>query len=171
MKDQFIISRETARAIATLEPSDRWAATCYALHYGLGDVTASDNPLYDSITKSIDRANRITLKATPEDIKEIVSYLNKKCGTQYKATTDGTRKLINARFGDGFKREDFFAVIDQMEGEWKGTKYARYLRPTTLFSPKFESYLNHAKVCEQSGSFETESYYEAALLKTYGGEI
>lgn len=171
MKEQFIISREVARAIAALDPSERWAATYYALHYGFGDVPVSDNPAYDAITRGIDAANKCVMKASSEDIEAILGYLNKKRGSAYKATTPSTRKLINARFGEGFTREDFFAVIDHMVSEWSGTRFDRYIRPQTLFAPKFESYLNNAKVKEQSSSFNTKDYYEAAIARAYGGEI
>ena len=168
MKEQFIMSRGAARAIAALPLSERWGATSYAFHYGLGDVTVSDNRMYDDITREIDRANKITNRASAEDIKEIVAYLNKKCETQYRVTTDKTRKLINARFVEKYKREDFYKVIDCMAAEWKGGKYERFLRPETLFGNKFESYLNHAKLCEERGSFDTDEYFAAAMTKTYG---
>lgn len=171
MKDQVIISREVARAIAALNKSDRWEATAYALHYGFGDVPVSDNPLYDPITRGIDKANKYVMRATAEDIDAIIAHLNEKRGAAYKATTPSTRKLINARYGEGFTKEDFFLVIDHMVSEWSGTRFDRYIRPQTLFAPKFESYLNDAKVKAESGSFDLKAFYEAAHEKVYGGEI
>ena len=38
--------------------------------------------------------------------------------------------------------DDFIAVIDKKTAEWMGTKWEKFLRPETLFGPKFESYLN-----------------------------
>lgn len=44
---------------------------------------------------------------------------------------------------EGFKEEDFYQVIDIKVKEWKNNKdMKQYLRPETLFSNKFESYLN-----------------------------
>ncbi|MEE6725542.1 conserved phage C-terminal domain-containing protein [Pediococcus acidilactici] len=74
--------------------------------------------------------------------KEIISYLNKKAGTKYRASGSKTQRLIKARFNDGFNDEDFKKVIDIKVAEWGGTDMAKYLRPETLFGTKFESYLN-----------------------------
>jgi uncharacterized phage protein (TIGR02220 family) len=74
--------------------------------------------------------------------KEIISYLNEKAGTKYRASGSKTQRLIKARFNDGFNDEDFKKVIDIKVAEWSGTDMAKYLRPETLFGTKFESYLN-----------------------------
>ena len=75
-------------------------------------------------------------------IHEIVDYLNTVCGTSYKASTEKTKSLINARLKEGFTVDDFKTVIDKKSREWLNTDYAKYLRPETLFGTKFESYLN-----------------------------
>lgn len=91
--------------------------------------------------------------ATEEDIEEekelekerytaIVSYLNEKAGTSYKATTAKTKSAINARLAEGFTVDDFRTVIDKKCAEWIGTDMEKYLRPETLFGTKFEGYLN-----------------------------
>lgn len=72
----------------------------------------------------------------------IVSYLNEKAGTSYKATTAKTKSAINARLAEGFTVDDFRTVIDKKCAEWIGTEYEKYLRPETLFGTKFEGYLN-----------------------------
>ncbi|MEF7475242.1 conserved phage C-terminal domain-containing protein [Pediococcus pentosaceus] len=77
-----------------------------------------------------------------ETFKEIISYLNEKAGTKYRASGSKTQRLIKARFNDGFNDEDFKKVIDIKVTEWSGTDMAKYLRPETLFGTKFESYLN-----------------------------
>lgn len=74
--------------------------------------------------------------------KEIIEYLNEKAGKQYRYTTPKTRELIKARWKENFTLEDFKKVIDNKTLEWKNTKWENYLRPVTLFSTKFESYLN-----------------------------
>jgi uncharacterized phage protein (TIGR02220 family)/predicted phage replisome organizer len=85
-------------------------------------------------------------KEKEEDKKiyiSIVSYLNEKAGTKYKATTDKTKKAIHARLSEGFTVEDFKTVIDKKCAEWIGDpKMEKYLRPETLFGTKFEGYLN-----------------------------
>lgn len=80
-----------------------------------------------------------------DDIAEIVDYLNEKAGSKFKASTDSTRKGINARLTEGFTVEDCKRVIDDRVRRWKGTEQEQYLRPSTLFAPsKFEGYLNAA---------------------------
>lgn len=76
------------------------------------------------------------------DIKEIIDYLNIKSNSHYKYSTDKTQSLIKARYNDGFKLEDFKVVIDNKCDEWLGTDFEKFLRPETLFSNKFEGYLN-----------------------------
>ena len=77
-----------------------------------------------------------------EDIKEIIDYLNIKSNSHYKYSTDKTQSLIKARFNDGFNINDFKLVIDNKCEEWLGTDFEKFLRPETLFSNKFEGYLN-----------------------------
>lgn len=74
---------------------------------------------------------------------EIVHALNEAAGTRYRSSSDKTRRLIHARWAEGYRLPDFLAVIDTMAAEWAGDpKMAKYLRPSTLFSPKFEDYVN-----------------------------
>lgn len=75
-------------------------------------------------------------------INYIVEYLNEKANTNFKSGTKKTEKLINARFNDGFTKEDFEIVINKKCDEWIGTEFEKFLRPETLFGQKFESYLN-----------------------------
>ena len=77
-----------------------------------------------------------------ENIKEIIDYLNQRLGTSYKYSTLKTIKFINARLNEGFSVDDFKIVIDKKYTDWKGTEYEIYLTPDTLFSGKFEKYLN-----------------------------
>lgn len=75
----------------------------------------------------------------------VISYLNEKAGTRYKATSEKTKTAIRARAADGFTLDDFKTVIDKKCAEWIGTEWEKFLRPETLFGTKFEGYLN-AKV-------------------------
>lgn len=75
--------------------------------------------------------------------KEIIEHLNLIAKKKYRTNSDATKRVLNARLNDGFKLEDFKAVINKKVAEW-GTnpKMEQYLRPETLFGNKFESYLN-----------------------------
>lgn len=88
-----------------------------------------------------------------EIYKEIIDYLNLKLNTHYKDTTPKTQSLINARLKEGFNVDDFKKVIDTKYDDWyRDKKMFTYLRPETLFSNKFENYLNQRK--EQGDSRE-----------------
>jgi len=82
---------------------------------------------------------------TAEDIPyaDIIAYLNEKTGKCFRATTAAYRTCIHARWREGARLEDFRTVIDNMIRQWKDKPEMQvYLRPQTLFGPKFESYLN-----------------------------
>lgn len=87
--------------------------------------------------------DRLDKGSVDKEIYEtIVSYLNEKAGTKYKATTAKTKSAIKARLADGFTLDDFKVVIDKKCAEWIGTEWEKFLRPETLFGTKFEGYLN-----------------------------
>ena len=76
-------------------------------------------------------------------VLNVVNYLNERLGTNYKTSSKKTIDLIKARNHQGFELEDFKTVINNQKRAWEGDNHmAKYLRPETLFSPKFESYLN-----------------------------
>ena len=72
----------------------------------------------------------------------VVDYLNKKTNKRFKKTSVKTKNLINARLNEGFDEEDFYRVINIKSKQWLYTEMEKYLRPETLFSNKFEGYLN-----------------------------
>ena len=74
---------------------------------------------------------------------EVIDYLNSKIGSAYKHSTKTTIQLIKARLNEGYTVDDIKKVIDNRVQAWcKDKKMAQYLRPQTLFSTKFEGYLN-----------------------------
>ena len=93
-------------------------------------------------------------------IKDIINYLNTKCNTRYKYTTEDSKKHIGARLRDGYTKDDFYAVIDKKAAEWIGTEQEKYLRPATLFGTKFESYLNQ-KVTTKKGKTAYDEWRDA----------
>lgn len=76
------------------------------------------------------------------EINEIITYLNQKTDSRFKASTLKTQSLIKARLKEGYTVNDFYTVIDKKYADWKGTEYEKFLRPETLFGNKFEGYLN-----------------------------
>lgn len=79
--------------------------------------------------------------------KEIIDYLNEKTGSRYKNVA-GNQKMIKARWNEGYRLDDFKAVIDHKTEDWLGTiakdgrEMGQFLRPSTLFGSKFDQYLN-----------------------------
>ena len=98
----------------------------------------------DITTSSSTKGNITTPPSSSNEIpyQEIVSYLNEKSGKNFKHQTKQTRRLIKARWNEGFRLDDFKSVIDKKCKKWrKDPKMIDYLRPETLFGEKFESYL------------------------------
>ena len=104
---------------------------------------------------------------------EVVDYLNLRAGTRYRSTSEDTRKHIRARIDEGYTLEDFKAVIDRKVAEWKGTEWEKFLRPSTLFGSKFESYLNQREEQKQAKktafSNFVEREYDKALMDSLVG--
>lgn len=91
-----------------------------------------------------------------EIIISVINYLNEKADKSYKSTTQKTKSLINARIKEGFTLDDFKKVIDTKTAQWKNDDYwNKFLRPGTLFSNNFESYLQENN--SKSGSMTNYS--------------
>lgn len=129
--------------------------------YGIDttDTVSVTDAESNAIIDSDIAADRSNLDA----IKEIVKYLNERCGTRYRYQSNGTQEHINARLKEGYTVDDFKTVIDKKAGEWIGTEQEKYLRPQTLFAGKFESYLNQ-KIIKKSYQNQTsqmlDSFYD-----------
>jgi len=84
-------------------------------------------------------------KSNKTPYSEIIDYLNDKTHRAYRIT-EAHKKLIDARINEGYGVADFKKVIDNKCDEWlNDSKYHRFLRPLTLFSNKFDSYLQEDK--------------------------
>jgi uncharacterized phage protein (TIGR02220 family) len=82
-----------------------------------------------------------------EIYSSVVAHLNATAGTNFKESSKATQRLIDSRIKEKFTEADFKSVIDKKVAEWKGNpNMEQYLRPNTLFSTKFESYLNQKNI-------------------------
>lgn len=77
-----------------------------------------------------------------EKVADVVQSLNEETGSHYRPTSKATMRHVLARLREGFTVDDCKEVIRKKSEEWGGTDMAKYLRPETLFGPKFEGYLN-----------------------------
>lgn len=74
---------------------------------------------------------------------QIINHLNATMQTEFRPSSEKTRSLIKARFNEGFTLEDFQHVHIVKLAEWgNDEKMAKFLRPETLYSNKFEGYRN-----------------------------
>ena len=73
----------------------------------------------------------------------VINYLNEKTGKKFSAKSKSTQLHIKARITDGYTEDDFMTVIDNKTAKWlTDPNMSDFLRPSTLFGPKFEAYLN-----------------------------
>ena len=128
-----------------------------SLHsFGTGDDIGNGT---DSGTSKIDNIN-IYLNINNNICDNVIDYLNKATKKNFRKNTPKTRKLINTRLKEGFVEEDFYAVIDIKASQWLHSDMEKYLRPETLFSNKFEGYLNETskkvEEVEETGYWDIE---------------
>ena len=94
-----------------------------------------------SSSENVDTVSKQKFQKIPYE--KIVDYLNRKTNSHYRPTSKATRRLIKARYNEGFTDVDFKTVIDKKCAEWlQDGNMVQYLRPETLFGTKFEAYLN-----------------------------
>ncbi|MEW9575559.1 phage replisome organizer N-terminal domain-containing protein [Bacillus toyonensis] len=91
--------------------------------------------------------------------QEILNYLNEKADKNFNHKAESHKKLIRARWNEGYTVENFKTVIDNKVSQWlgkfdkEGKPLDQYLRPSTLFALKhFDNYLNETVKGENSNA-------------------
>jgi uncharacterized phage protein (TIGR02220 family) len=102
-----------------------------------------------------------------EVYEEIINFLNQATGKNYKTNSVINRKFITQRLNDGFTIDDFRQVISVKSANWLNSKMEQFLRPETLFSNKFESYLNENVVSNSPNSNLKNTYDEISKATEY----
>lgn len=87
-------------------------------------------------------------------INAIITYLNQVTGKNFRSDSKIAVKAISGRLKEGNTYEDFKYVIDIKSSKWMNTDMEDYLRPETLFSNKFQSYLNERPQPKQVSKIE-----------------
>lgn len=136
------------------------------------DIT-NDVQMYDKSTPEIEIEleieieREIEIKNKPGDAEppipyaSIIDYLNEQTEKKFKASSAANKKLIKARWNEGYREEDFRKVIANKVIDWKGKTFTdgtdadKYLQPSTLFGTKFDQYLNQLPTKPRK---EPESY-------------
>lgn len=106
------------------------------------DNILSGNPDFTSPTWLEETGIKDLEKTKYKELWIPIVYLNQVANKRYKFV-DKTKRLLLARFKEGYTLEDFKQVIDIKTAEWKDSpEFSKYLRPETLFGSKFDGYLN-----------------------------
>lgn len=128
-------------------------------------ATKFNGGMQQSLTGGMQQS--LTNNISSDIITDIIEYLNSTCGLNYKTKSNNTKKLINARFEEGFLIEDFKTVILKKYNSWKNTDMEKYLRPSTLFGTKFESYLNEKEKGVKNGTNKKDNKqsYDQEFIK------
>lgn len=106
------------------------------------DNILSGNPDFTFPTWLEETAIKDLEKTKHKELWIPITYLNQVANKRYKFV-DKTKRLLLARFKEGYTLEDFKQVIDIKTAEWKDSpEFSKYLRPETLFGSKFDGYLN-----------------------------
>lgn len=120
---------------------------------GIPDVIPTVSTGKDRLGKDRLGKSNNTMSDKSDDVipySEILDYLNKKTSRSFR-NVEANKKLIRTRWNEGYKFDDFKAVIDNMVVNWSGKNFngvpaENYLQPKTLFSNKFDSYLNQTQI-------------------------
>lgn len=144
-----------APAVTQAPVQDAWADTTNATPEQFQAPTDEPQPL-------LNEPQAPAQPKEPDHVEEVVSHLNQRAGTHYKATTANTRKLIKARLKEGFTVDEIKLVIDKKCADWlNNPAMVGYLRPETLFGNKFESYLNAKAMPQTNPHAYTNAYTNA----------
>lgn len=127
-------------------------------------VVGQTGPKYINEREHDNRSNNIYCQAKDltrnpnPPYKEIIDYLNEKAGRNYAVEAAKNRKFIRARWNEGYNLDAFKKVIDIKVAQWKDDpEWDEYLRPETLFSGKFDRYLNEKKKEKRPDLFKENS--------------
>lgn len=122
---------------------------CRSSKKGKCTIPNSETSLY--INKEKNYKERINKETKNKEIySNIIQHFNLKCNKYYKLDSDVFITYIDALLAKGFSEQDMISVIDQKCKDWMNTRYAQYLRPSTLFGDKFEIYLNDCQSTKEN---------------------
>lgn len=123
-----------------------------------------------SLREQSKRTDKDIGQAEPDDIpyKEIIDYLNKKTNRPknkyFKASSKTNRKLIHARWKEGYRLKDFKEVINNKCFSWMNNpKMFNFLQPSTLFGPKFDQYLKEMHIPSNATPYDLKDFENQKL--------
>lgn len=105
-------------------------------------------------TKQVKRKEKEPLKQD-NIYKQIIEHLNMQSGKKFSYKSNATIKFIDSRLKEKYILDDFKKVIDIKCTKWLNTSMEDYIRPQTLFSNKFEGYINESLVSVNNNKKDT----------------
>lgn len=145
--DRKYISKEIVYKEGTKEILHRYIRILeYPIQENLGtpiqENLRDNNTLINTTVNNTNNKDHMSSKPDSIPYSDIIKYLNEKADRSFKVTNKW-KDLIKARWNEGQRYDDFIKVIDVKTSQWlQDPKMSNYLRPETLFSNKFDSYLN-----------------------------
>lgn len=139
------------------------------------DGTVQNEQTYTRDYQESTTENNVSEEKPPKVVRtdetnHIIDYLNKQTGKKYSVKTKKTAQLIHRLLDNGFTVDDFKKVIDIKTQQWlNNEKMNQYLRPRTLFSEKFEDYLNESSK-QQHKSTQTNGQTVADKMRDIYGD-
>ncbi|MDT0745461.1 conserved phage C-terminal domain-containing protein [Mammaliicoccus sciuri] len=131
------------------------------------DSEETSKSLTEITTENTTESISMSDKSDAAPYKTIIEYLNKKVNKRFSYKSESNRKLIKARFNEGYKLDDFIKVIDIKTNEWiNDEKMKGYLQPSTLFrGSNFDKYLNQDEKTKPSSrnTNEEEKLFDEVL--------
>ncbi|MCP8876539.1 conserved phage C-terminal domain-containing protein [Latilactobacillus curvatus] len=112
-----------------------------------------NNTSFNTTVNNTNNIKPLSGKPDPIPYKKIIGYLNEKTGRTFR-NVESNKKLIKARWHEGYQLDDFKKVIDNKVIDANDSKSyfdGKFLQPSTLFGSKFDQYLNQTNAIKQKG--------------------
>lgn len=163
---------------------ERYAATCERNRANANkrwqNREQPDAVAYDGMRSDAVDANKTKLNQTKEkknqreekpkspdvDVwslsRSVLSHLNEVTGASWRVDDVSSVRLISDLAHKGYTEEQMIEVIDKKAADWLGDpKVEQYLRPSTLFGPRFEEYLRQPASAQKKKREEAKKKEES----------
>jgi uncharacterized phage protein (TIGR02220 family) len=137
-----------------------------------------DTNINNSIVCSIEHEGGSGGEIDPIPFSDIIRDLNEVTEKMFLSSGKKNRELIRARWNEGFRLKDFKHVHRVKNEKWKNSvKMNEFLRPETLYSNKFHSYVNEKlkkeieKIAEQEKMNSPETQEDIEYVQMITGNL
>lgn len=136
---------------------------------GQNDTSNSNSFKSNSSNNNKENKDSVELENSQIPFAKIIDYLNQETNKGFR-NVETNKKLIRARWNEGYRLTDFQIVVDNMVANWNGiifsdgTPAEKFLQPATLFGTGFDKYLNQVPINHQKK--ETDYSIPDSMQKT-----